>query len=257
MKKITLVTIMTTIFVVIVAIAINLIVLFIPTLGALSPISAGLGVPVTILALVLSSLQLFYSLQTRHTRLIKKSDKGPLESVSEIEFLPKNNPTSEVVLKEQIKGEVKDVVKEVEKAQDSAIDQPGLEISEDVLSDINEILHASSVNPRAALLLLSAKIERQMRLRLQEAGLQQDTDYVSSRRATDLAMKANLFPEDTISAFQDFFTVRNRVAHSAAFDVDESTILTLVSIGIELLKLVATKKLQDTEASTIDANRGE
>jgi hypothetical protein len=39
-----------------------------------------------------------------------------------------------------------------------------LEIAKDVYTEIDEVVHAASVNPQAALLLLSTKIEEQMRL---------------------------------------------------------------------------------------------
>ncbi|HEY1348993.1 MAG TPA: hypothetical protein VGF67_05140 [Ktedonobacteraceae bacterium] len=245
-KRSTLVAIIAAIFTVTAAIVINLGTSFITT-GIPLSITYGILIAFTVLTLVLALFQWLFPISP-----IKRGDT----SEPKIEFLPKHNLAPDVVLKEQIKEEVKDVVREVEKAQAYIVEQPGLEISRDVLSNIDQILHTSSINPQATLLLLSAEIERQMGLRLQEAGLQPDTNYVSPRQAIDLAMKADLLPKDTLSAFRDFFAVRNKVAHNAAFDVDESTILALVSIGIELLKLVGAKKKQDTESSTIDVNAG-
>jgi hypothetical protein len=46
--------------------------------------------------------------------------------------------------------------------------------------------------------------------------------------------------------------VKNKVAHAAVFDVDEATILALVSIGIELLKVIAAKKRENTEVLSSD-----
>jgi hypothetical protein len=159
----------------------------------------------------------------------------------EIELSP------EILLKEQIKNEVRSVVEEVEQIQESIDNQTELEISKDVSSDIDETLHMLSINPRAALLLLSTKLEDRLRSRLQEANLQSDTNYVSPRLAIDLAAKADLLSRETASTFRDFLSVRNKVAHDAAFDVDETTIFTLVSIGIELLKIVSAKKRRDIE----------
>jgi hypothetical protein len=111
-----------------------------------------------------------------------------------------------------------------------------------------------SGNPRAALLLLSTKLEDRVQSRLREASLQSDTNYISPHLAANLAVKAGLLPEETASTFRDFLTVRNKVAHDAAFDVDEATILTLVSIGIELLKIVSAKKRRNIELPVLNTD---
>jgi hypothetical protein len=159
----------------------------------------------------------------------------------EIELSP------EILLKEQIKNEVKSVVEEVEQIQEAIDNQTELEISKDVSSDIDDILRMLSINPRAALLLLSTKLEDRLKIQLQEANLQSDTNYVSPRLAIDLAENAELLSGEAASTFRNFLLVRNKVAHDAAFDVDEATILTLVSIGIELLKIVSAKKRKHGE----------
>ncbi|HEX6485022.1 MAG TPA: hypothetical protein VF043_39770 [Ktedonobacteraceae bacterium] len=153
----------------------------------------------------------------------------------------------------ELKKDVKGVVKEVERAQDAIVqEQPELEITKAVSTDIDEVLHVATVSPRAALLLLSAKIEGQMRSRLQEIGYQPATNYALSLHAIDAAVAAGLIPKETASAFRDFMAVRNKVAHGAAFDVDEGTILSLVSIGIELLKVISAKKRKEPELSSSD-----
>ena len=169
--------------------------------------------------------------------LSSENEKVPLLITTEVGGIwAREAPNIE--LKDQIKNEVKSVIAEVEDAQQIATFQDNLVISREVANDINNILNIAGVNSRAALLLLAVKIENQMRLRLQEAGLQSTTNYALSRQAIDNAVTAGLIPEETVSAFRDFIEVRNKVAHGAAFDVDEATILSLVSIGIELLKIV-------------------
>ncbi len=202
---------------------------------------------ILIVAVVISlgfSITQFYAMWTS-----KRTIQTDTEKI-EIELSP------EILLKERIKNEVRGVVEEVEQIQEAIDNQTELEISKDVSPDIDEILHMLSINPRAALLLLSTKLEDRLKLQLQEANLQSDTNYVSPRLAIDLAAKADLLSRETASTLRDFLAVRNKVAHNAAFDVDEATILTLVSIGIELLKIVSTKKRRNTELPVPNADMG-
>ena len=148
------------------------------------------------------------------------------------------------------------VVEEVKHIQEAIDNQTELEITKDVSSDIDDTLHMLSINPRAALLLLSTKLEDRLKSQLQEANLQSDTNYVSPRFAIDMAAKAGLLSRETASTFRNFLAVRNKVAHDAAFDVDEATILTLVSIGIELLKIVSTKKSRNIELPIPNTDMG-
>ena len=50
----------------------------------------------------------------------------------------------------------------------------------------------------------------------------------------DLGVSKGIFPQEFLPAFRDFWAVRNRVAHGAAFDVDDSYILSLISLGTQL-----------------------
>ncbi len=141
----------------------------------------------------------------------------------------------------ELKEEVKELGKEVDKVQESVANKPGVEVSKSLSPEVEEVLRESSKDPRAALLLLSAKIESQVKKRLQEANL--NTRYPLGK-AMEVGVDAGLFPREILSAFRDFWAVRNRVAHAEAFDVEDSTILALVSIGTELLKVLSTEKSQ-------------
>ncbi len=119
-------------------------------------------------------------------------------------------------------------------------------MSKSLSPEVEEILHESSKDPRAALLLLSAKIESQVKKRLQEANL--STRYPLGK-AMQVGVDAGLFAQEILPAFRDFWAVRNRVAHAEAFDVEDSTILALVSIGTELLKVLSTAKSSESSSS--------
>jgi hypothetical protein len=153
----------------------------------------------------------------------------------------------------QIYYQIKKVAQEIERAQDTVEEkQTALETTRDVSADIDDVLHITSSNSRVALLLLSAKIEEYMRIRLQDIGVQSKTNYALSRQALDTAVREGHIPQETASAFRDFLAVKNKVAHAAVFDVDEATILALVSMGIDLLKIIAAKKRENTEVLSSD-----
>lgn len=139
----------------------------------------------------------------------------------------------------ELKEEVKELGKEVDKVQESVANKPDVQVSNSLPPEVEEILRESSKDPRAALLLLSAKIESQVKNRLQEAGI--NKRYTLSK-AIQAGVDAGLFPIEILPAFRDFWAVRNKVAHAEAFDVEDSTILSLVSIGTELLKVLSIEK---------------
>ncbi|MGI0494149.1 hypothetical protein ACN4EG_20385 [Alkalinema pantanalense CENA528] len=139
----------------------------------------------------------------------------------------------------ELKESIGNLGKEVEKAQDAAALEQKATVSENVSFEIEKVLEESGKDPKAALLLLSAKIEQQLRNRLEEAGISTERVY-SASRYVEMGVKADIFPQDFFPAFRDFWSVRNRVAHGAAFDVDDSYILSLVSLGTDLLKIAST-----------------
>jgi hypothetical protein len=140
----------------------------------------------------------------------------------------------------ELKESIGNLGKEVEKAQDAAALEKKTTVSENVSSEIEKVLEESGKDPKSALLLLSAKIEQQLRNRLEEADISTERVY-SASRYVEMGVRAGIFPQDFLPAFRDFWGVRNRVAHGAAFDVDDSYILSLVSLGTDLLKIASTR----------------
>jgi uncharacterized protein YutE (UPF0331/DUF86 family) len=206
----------------------------------------------TILGLGFSVLQLFssrlFGLVTQIDKKLPETDPNTIiPSTDAINFI------DTLSIEAQIYYQIKKVAQEIEQAQDTVEEKrTALETTRDVSADIDEVLRITSSNSRAALLLLSAKIEESMRIRLQEIGVQSKTNYALSRQALDTAVREGRIPQETASALRDFLAVRNKVAHAAVFDVDEATILALVSIGIELLKIIAAKKQENTEVLSSD-----
>jgi hypothetical protein len=62
-----------------------------------------------------------------------------------------------------------------------------------------------------------------------------------------LGVEHGVFPAQVIKPFQEFWELRNRVAHGQAFEVDDALVLSLVSVGLEVLKLVS---LEDRDGSS-------
>jgi len=146
----------------------------------------------------------------------------------------------------ELKESIGNLGKEVEKAQDAAALEKKTAVSGNVSFEIEKVLEESGKDPKAALLLLSAKIEQQLRNRLEEAGISTERVF-SASRYVEMGVKADIFPQDFLPAFRDFWSVRNRVAHGAAFDVDDSYILSLVSLGTELLRIASTTNKGDDQ----------
>ncbi|HXQ35184.1 MAG TPA: hypothetical protein VN843_14305, partial [Anaerolineales bacterium] len=141
----------------------------------------------------------------------------------------------------ELKESIENLGKEVERAQDVAAEETETVTTGDVSSEIEKVLEGSSKDPRAALLLLSSKIEEQLRNRLEEADIPTGKSY-SITRYVELGVSEGIFPQSFLPAFRDFWSVRNKVAHGAAFDVEDSYILSLISLGTQLLKIASTSK---------------
>ena len=144
----------------------------------------------------------------------------------------------EIELKEQIR----ELEKEVVKAQDASANEAVPGTPGHIPSEVEEVLSESGKNPRAALLLLSTKIESEIKERLKDAGVTLSRRYATASQAVETGAKAGIFTHEFASAFRDFWTVRNRIAHGEAFDVNDNTVFSLISLGIELLKVISTGK---------------
>ena len=140
--------------------------------------------------------------------------------------------------------ELIDLEEKVEKAEAETL---GSEIPLNVSPEVDEVLREASKDPRAALLLLSSKIDTTVKKRFEEAGL--DIRYGAAivrfpptHQAIAKGIDLGLFPPTALSAYNDFREIRNKIAHDYAFQVANATILSLISLGSELLKLLSAEK---------------
>lgn len=144
----------------------------------------------------------------------------------------------------ELELELGDLESKVEKAEDENLEA---EIPKNISPEVEEVLKEAAKDPRAALLLLASKIESTVRMRFEEAHMDITSGTIIPRfpptsRAIDIGVQQGLFPPTALSAYKDFQGLRNKIAHDYTFQVDNATILSLISLGSELLKLLSAKK---------------
>jgi hypothetical protein len=143
----------------------------------------------------------------------------------------------------ELKDEIEKLGNEVEKAQESAsqrltITPMGPDLLDRSSFEIESVLENALKDPRATLLLLSAKIEKELKNRLSETGINTERVY-SFRELSRLAVEKEILSKESASALDDFGKVRNRVAHGEAFDVEDYVIYSLISLGTKLLQIIS------------------
>jgi hypothetical protein len=149
----------------------------------------------------------------------------------------------------QLEVELNDLEEKVEKAEaENAVSG----IPKDIPPEVDEVLKEASKDPRAALLLLSSKIDSAVRERFNEARI--DIRFGSAilrfpptQQAIELGIEKGIFPPSALSAYRDFKGIRNRIAHEYTFKVDTDTILSVISLGTELLKVLSTERSGNEE----------
>lgn len=141
----------------------------------------------------------------------------------------------------ELTDDIKKLAKDLDIAQQSAALKPRIGLSGDLLKQVADIVDEAKIDPRAALLLLAAKMEQQIVRRMEDAGISERKRYMPLPEAVALGVRDGLYPPEILPAFREFWAMRNKVAHGQAFEVDRSLILSLVSIGTELLKIISTE----------------
>ncbi len=144
---------------------------------------------------------------------------------------------TEIELKDEI-GKLSDEVDKAKEAASQKRETKDPEALNKAFLEVESILENINKDPRATLLLLSSRIEKQLKLRLIEADVNIERIY-SLRELSRLAIKQEILPQEFAPALDDFVAVRNRVAHGEAFDVNDNVIYSLISIGARLLEIVS------------------
>jgi F0F1-type ATP synthase membrane subunit b/b' len=144
---------------------------------------------------------------------------------------------TEIELKDEI-GKLSNEVDKVKEAASKKLEAKSPQALNKASKEAESILENLNKDPRATLLLLSSRIEKQLKLRLVEADINIERVF-SLRELSRLATSLGILPEEFVQALDDFIAVRNRVAHGEAFDVNDNVIYSLISIGARLLEIVS------------------
>jgi hypothetical protein len=143
----------------------------------------------------------------------------------------------------ELSEEIKNFGKEVEKVQASEIERPQTDSLNNISPDIKDVLKVAANNPRVALLLLATMLDVHIKQRFQESNLVLPLKNIPQSPVVALKEMCNagIYSPVVLTSYVYFREIRNRVAHGLAFDVPDSTILSIISLGTELLKVLSTK----------------
>lgn len=121
--------------------------------------------------------------------------------------------------------------KEVEQATESLTTQTVAP-----LGNVDDVLKEAGRSPQAALLLLSSKMEEEVRERLRTAGVKGADSMMPLPRLVERGVEHGVYQGSLLPALQDFWAARNDVAHGRGFDVSDQTLYALISLGTQLLR---------------------
>lgn len=144
-----------------------------------------------------------------------------------------------------LKREVEKATEAVNQQADSSLttsDQLTLKDSnQKVDSDIQTVLEIAGKSPKAALLLLYAKIEASIHNLFEQADIALPRTY-SLNRLVELGVRDLGFPPEVLSAVREFSNVRNHVAHGVSLEIDDNVVLSVITTGTQLLKTISAIK---------------
>lgn len=147
----------------------------------------------------------------------------------------------------ELTEKIRELSADIEKAQAALPTQSPLSLPTKYPHEEEEVLQQLKNDPRAALLLLAAKIEQQVMLRLANHGLSKQGQFIPMVRAVELGINHEVFPNTMLRPFREFWDLRNQVGHGHGFEVDDGHVHALISLGLELLKLAS---LEDRDGSS-------
>lgn len=145
-------------------------------------------------------------------------------------------------LKVVLRKQVQNLGGELEQAVNSVGRQGRIVAEKDRLSDpLTTLREATRGDPKTTLLALFTALENEVRKRLEEANLPAGRRYAPLVEQVRAGVEAGIFPKEILKPLQDFWNLRNSVVHQMAFDVDDATLFSIASLGIDLLKMIRTK----------------
>jgi len=143
----------------------------------------------------------------------------------------------------ELNEEIKNFGKEMEKVQSSEIENPQATSLTKISPDVMKVLEETPKSPTAALLLLATMLDAHIKQRYVESKLQIRGRNIPQSALVMLKemVDAGIYSSAVLSSYQYFRDIRNKVAHGLAFDVPDSILLSIISLGTELLKVLSTE----------------
>jgi len=164
---------------------------------------------------------------------------------SVIFFLPQLNKIIPLVKKMKLgntefefKEKLGNLGKQMEEIQIERSEEPIGKVNGGIESEIEKIIQTSLTNPEAALLLLSARLEKAIRSRLLEEKLLAEDKHLNLPSMIGIGARNGLFPQRYFNLVLEFWKLRNRVAHGHNLDVSKGELISLITVGTEILRMV-------------------
>lgn len=131
---------------------------------------------------------------------------------------------------------------DIEKVKEEVQLDESWEIPDRTTDEVKEVLKSAKDDPRAAFLLLATKIEEEVRNRLKDADLPQSRQFIALPRLVEFGVERQIFPSQLLHIFKEFWIVRNKVTHGQATEISDDTILSLIAVGADILRLISVEK---------------
>lgn len=109
----------------------------------------------------------------------------------------------------------------------------------DIEQEVEEVMHYSSQDPFAALLVLSQKIEFRLRLMLELYGYKGKLGSLSMAALIGQIEDKGVLLPDGIRTLRDFASIRNIVVHGESSTVlNKAVVMSFIDSGIKVLRMV-------------------
>jgi len=133
---------------------------------------------------------------------------------------------------------IKQLSSKTEKAEKERKARPATAVAATTLAEeVEEVDTVARTSPEAALLLLSAKLERSLRNLAYATSISDRARLMILPNLLRALAEAGVLGDSTVSAVNEFQAIRNRVAHGV--DAPRTDLDAMLSIGTRLLTAVA------------------
>jgi len=134
----------------------------------------------------------------------------------------------------------------VEKAEEALEDNSAPKASYAKYNDeiVNRLSGAVN-DPRGTLLVIAAEIENRIRDLSNQAGIVVGERYIPSKRLIAELERREVISKEIYPLFDDFWMIRNKVAHGRAYELSSSRLYEVADLGIKLFSLLPTSVIKD------------